>query len=141
MVMRKSSLLKFYGDLINSYGCFKWQQICSICGNHNPVLSSFMIINGFVTRLKRRGSHVEQELLIFADYTPVFSGVRVTWSLVCSAMFCRSLFVPSSFFFWPLYCPSFFDLLLLITPLVSSKPSYKCTQFERYKHFYSFQKE
>jgi hypothetical protein len=34
-------------------------------------------------------------------------------------MFCRSLFVLLSFFFWSLYCLSF-DLLLLITSLVSS---------------------
>jgi len=31
-------------------------------------------------------------------------------------MFCRSLFVLLSFFFWPLYC-LFFDLRILITPL------------------------
>jgi len=34
-------------------------------------------------------------------------------------MFCRSLFVILSFFFWPLRCLSFFDLRILITPLVS----------------------
>ena len=32
-------------------------------------------------------------------------------------MLCRSLFVPFSFFFWPLYCLSYFDLRLLITSL------------------------
>jgi hypothetical protein len=30
-------------------------------------------------------------------------------------MFCRLLFVPLSFFFWPLYCLTFFDWRLLIT--------------------------
>jgi hypothetical protein len=34
-------------------------------------------------------------------------------------MFCISLFVLLSFFFWPLYCLSFFNLRLLMTPLVS----------------------
>jgi hypothetical protein len=48
------------------------------------------------------------------------SGVRVTRSLVFCAMFCRSLFVLLYFFFWPLCCVPFFDLLLLITQLVSS---------------------
>ena len=43
--------------------------------------------------------------------------VRVTRSLVLCAMFCRSLFVLLSFFFWPLCSLSFFDLLILITPL------------------------
>ena len=41
----------------------------------------------------------------------------VVRSLVFYVMFCRSLFVILSFFFWPLYCFSF-DLWFLITPLV-----------------------
>jgi hypothetical protein len=39
-------------------------------------------------------------------------------------MFCRSLFVLLYFFFWPLCCLSFFDIRILITPLVSSNSSY-----------------
>ena len=39
-------------------------------------------------------------------------------------MFCRSLFVPLSLFLWPLCCLSFFDLRILITPLVYSNSSY-----------------
>ena len=54
---------------------------------------------------------------------PVVSGVRVTRSLVLCVLFCRSLFVLLSFFFWPL-CSLSFDLRILITPLVSSSPSY-----------------
>jgi hypothetical protein len=46
----------------------------------------------------------------------------VLLDLLC-VMFCRSLFVLLSFFFWPLYCLFFFDLLILITPLVSSNSS------------------
>ena len=48
-----------------------------------------------------------------------FNGVRVTRSLVLCVMFCRMLFVPLSFFIWPLYCLSFY-LRILIAPLVSS---------------------
>jgi hypothetical protein len=65
------------------------------------------------------------------EFTSVFSGVRVTRSLVL-CVFCRSLFilfllaivlsVLLSFFFWPLCCLSF-DLRILITPLVSSNSS------------------
>ena len=40
-------------------------------------------------------------------------------------MFCRSLFVLLYFFFWPLCCLFFFDIRILITPLVSSNTSYK----------------
>jgi hypothetical protein len=35
-------------------------------------------------------------------------------------VFCRSLFVLLSLFCWPFYCLSFFDLLFLVIPLVSS---------------------
>jgi len=39
-------------------------------------------------------------------------------------MSCRSLFVLLSFFFWPLCCLFFFDIRILITPLVSSTSYY-----------------
>jgi hypothetical protein len=45
---------------------------------------------------------VEQELLTLPERlssSPIFSGVRVTQSLVFCVMFCRSLFVLLSFFF------------------------------------------
>jgi hypothetical protein len=38
-------------------------------------------------------------------------------------MFCRSLFVHFYFFFWPLCCLFFFDMRILIAPLVSSNSS------------------
>ena len=50
----------------------------------------------------------------------LFSGFRVTRSLVFCVMSWRSLFIPLSFFFWPLCCLSFFYLRLLIASLVSS---------------------
>ena len=53
-------------------------------------------ITQFVTRLTRRVTLVEQELLILPEHMSspsVFSGVRVTRSLVL-CMFCRSLLVP-----------------------------------------------
>ena len=50
------------------------------------------------------------------------------WGLCCSTLsylltFCRSLFVLLFIFFWPLYCLFFFNLRIMITPLVSSKSS------------------
>ena len=59
---------------------------------------------------------------IYLSSPPVFSGVRVTQSLVLCVMCCRSLFVFLSFFICPLCCLSF-DLRILITPLVSSNSS------------------
>ena len=35
---------------------------------------------------------------------PVFSGVCIAQSVLCTIVFCRSLFVRLSFFFQPLYC-------------------------------------
>ena len=84
------------------------------------------VITGFVTRLTWRMSLVKQDLLTLPEHLslhPVFSGVRVTWSLVlyvCFVFRCLS-FCP--FFFWPLPCLLFFDLRILITPLVSSNYS------------------
>ena len=52
-----------------------------------------------------------------------FSGVRVTRSSALCAMFCRSLFGFLSIFFWPLCCLFFFELWILIIPLVSSNSS------------------
>ena len=43
------------------------------------------------------------------------------FSFMC--MFCRSLFVLLYFFFWPLCCLFYFDMRILITPLVSSNSS------------------
>ena len=51
---------------------------------------------------------------------PVVTGVRVARTIVFCVMFCRSLFVLLSVFFWPLYCLSFLDIRLQITTLVSS---------------------
>ena len=39
-------------------------------------------------------------------------------------MFCRSLFVLLYFFFWPLCCLFFFDIRILINPLISSNSFY-----------------
>jgi hypothetical protein len=75
------------------------------------------LITGFVTRITRRVSLVEQKLLRLSEHLsspPVFS-------FIC--MFCRSLFVLVFFFFWPLCCLFFFDIQFLIAPLVSSNSS------------------
>ena len=60
---------------------------------------------------------VEQELPTFMEHLnspPVFSGVRVTRSLVLYVCFVDRCL---SFFFWPLCCLFFFDIRILITSL------------------------
>jgi hypothetical protein len=83
---------------VMEYLCHKWPRICYTC---------------------RRVSLVEQKLLILPEHlssTLVFSGVRVTRSLAL----CVCFIVLLSFFFWPFCCLFFFDIRILITPLVSS---------------------
>jgi len=56
---------------------------------------------------------VEQQLLTLPYHLsspPVFSGIRVTRSIVLCVILCRSLFVLLSFFSWPLCFLSFFDV-------------------------------
>ena len=72
------------------------------------ISSSTWLITGFVTRLTRLVSLVEQELLTLQEHwslSPVFSGVRVARSFrVFCVVFCRSLFVLLSLFLCPLCC-------------------------------------
>ena len=86
----------------------------------------FSTLTVFLTRATRRVQHVEQELFILSDQMsspPVFSCIRVACSLVFCLVFCRSTFFLLSFFFWPLYCLSYFDIRFLVTPLVPSNNS------------------
>ena len=87
------------------------------CKTHITVLSYFvrLILSGNLCTVLEL---VEKELPTLPEHMgspAVFSGIRVLF-----VMFCRSLFVLYSFFFWPLCCLSFFNLHILITTLVSS---------------------
>ena len=78
-------------------------------------------ISGFVTKVVWWVPLVEQELPTFPEHMssyPVFSGVFVARSLVFCVLFCRSLFVPLSFFFRPLYCLSFFISAIVLSVLL-----------------------
>jgi hypothetical protein len=114
-------------DMFKQHLCHKWPRICCTFVNTSWSFPHSWLITRIVTRVTRRAPLVEQELLTLPEHlsSPMdFSGVRVTRSLVfLCVMFCRSLFVLSSFFFWPLHCLSFFDLRILITILVSYNSS------------------
>ena len=91
--------------------------------NQYPVLSSFMTYHQFVIRVTQWVLLVQQELLSLPEHLSsplVFSWVCVARSSVFCVMFCRSLFLLLFFFFWPLYCLSFYDLQIPTTPLVFS---------------------
>ena len=90
--------------------------------NTSRSFSHSWFITGFITRLTRRVPLVEQELLTLPEYLsspPVLTGVRVTRFIVLCVCF-----VNRCLSFWPLCCLFFFDLRILITPLVSSNFSY-----------------
>ena len=101
--------------------CHKWIRICSICRNHNPVLS--WLLTWFEKKSNRTGvtcGEATANTYEAPELTPIFSRVRVARFFVLCVVFCISLFVLFILFFWPLYCLPIFDLRLLITPLVSS---------------------
>ena len=89
---------------------------------------SWFIIR-FVTRFIRRVPLVEQELPTLPEHLsspPVFSRVRVTRSLVLYVCFIYRCLSFCPFIFWPLCCLFFFDIRIMIAPLVSSNSSYTC---------------
>ena len=71
---------------------------------------------------------VEQEMPILPEHLSsprVLVWVRSLVLCVCFVDRCLSLF------YWPLCCLSFFDLRILITPLVSSNSSYRTSNYKR----------
>jgi len=107
----------------------KWPRVCStqLVVNTSRSFPHSRLITGFVTRLTRRVPLVEQELHTLPEHpssSPVFSGVRVTQSLVLYVCFVDRCLSFCTFFFWPLCCLFFFDIRFLIAPLVSSNSSY-----------------
>jgi hypothetical protein len=88
--------------------------------------SAVMFVFHFIDAIFHSLPLLEQELFTLPEHPsspPVFSGIRVTRSLVLYVCFCRTLFVLLYFFFWPLCCLFFFDIRVLIAPLVSSNSS------------------
>ena len=118
-------------DLVDHYG----MNIC-VTNDHRYVplvvntSRSFphsRLTTGFVTRLTQQVPLVEQELLTLPEHLsspPVFSGVRVTRSLVLYVCFVDRCLSFCTFSFGPLCCLFFVDIRIPITPLISSNSSY-----------------
>ena len=66
------------------------------------------------------------------EFTPILKSGSCFSIFSFTCMFCRSLFVLLHFFFWPLCCLFFFDIRILITPLVSSNSSFYFVQISWY---------
>jgi len=79
---------------------------------------------GFLTRLT-----LWEELLTLPEHLsapPVFSGVRVTRSLVLCVCFVDRCLSFCPFLFWPLCCLFFFNLRILITPWYLQNLTFNC---------------
>ena len=103
--------------LVNSYGISVSQMTNDIfrCRNYNLKISSFMTYHRVSNKSNTMGATCEAGIAYpsgASEFTPVFSEVRVVRSLVLCVVFCRSLFVLLSFFFWSLCCLSFFGFWL-----------------------------
>jgi hypothetical protein len=86
---------------------FIWRsRICSVCRNHDPVLSSFMTYHWLWYKSNTTGATRGTETA-YPFGTPEFIPVSVGFVLInlCSVLG-RSLFVLLSVFIWPLYCMS-----------------------------------
>ena len=114
------------------YLCSKCSRIYSFCSNNYAVFSSFMTYH-VCNKSNTTGAICGAGIVTHTEHlssTSVFDGVHVAQSLFFCVIFCRSVFV---LFFWPLCCLSFFDLRLLITPLVSSFFSNNNLKFKQFK--------
>ena len=100
--------------------CHKWPRLCSTCRKNFQILSLFKTYHRVCNYSNTKGATIgigTAHLPKRPSSHSVFSAVLVTRSLVLCVMFCRTLFIVWSFFFW---CCLSFDLRLLITPLVPS---------------------
>ena len=117
LVKLKSSLRKFYGrhhDLVDRYGIY----VPLVINTSRSIPYSWLIV-GLVTRLTRRVSLVEKELLTLPELlnsAPVFSMVSATRSLVlgvCFVDYCLSFCTFFSFGHC-VVCPSIYELRLTL---------------------------
>jgi hypothetical protein len=108
------------------YLCHKWPRICSTCRKHIPVHSSFLTYHRVCYYINTTGATSGAGTAYPSEHMispPVFRGSCYSiFSFIC--MFCRSLFVFLYVFFWTLCCLFFFDIQIMITPLVFLNSSF-----------------
>ena len=84
--------------------------------NNNYILSSFITYLHDCNNSNKTCVTSEEGT---AYHSGALEFIRGFWWVCVAQSFVFSIFVcPFVLFFWPLYCLSFFDLQLLITPLV-----------------------
>ena len=111
---------------VMEYLCHKWPRIyVPLVVNTSRSFPHSQLITGFITRLTQQGATNRAGNPYPSgapDFTPSFQWGSGYSIFIC--MFCKLLFVLLSFFFWPLCCLFFFDIWIVIAPLVSSHSSY-----------------
>ena len=127
-VKLRSSLRKPYGrhhELGDRYGVSVSHMIIYMFHLSQVLPAPFLIHNlspGFIqikTTGANSGAGISYPSGTYEFTTRFYLGSCYSiFGFIC--MFCRSLFVPFYFFFWPLCCLFFFDIRIMITPLVSS---------------------
>ena len=107
-------------------------RISSTCCKHFPVFSSFTTYCRVCNQINTTGTTSGAGTAPLPEHYRVHT--RFQWgscysifSFIC--MFCRSLFVILYFFFWPLCCLFFFDIRIMIAPLISSNSSITVIKF------------
>jgi len=119
---------------VTEYLCHKDHIYDPLLVNNNQSLFHSSLITGFISRVTRRVPLAENELPTLPEHLGLLQaliGVRGARSIVICVLFCRSFFVLLPVFFWPLCCLSFFDLRILITPLLSSTSSFLLGTFSK----------
>jgi hypothetical protein len=117
------------------YLCHKWPRICSTCRKHIPVHSSFLTYHRVCYYINTTGATSGAGTAYPSEHMispPVFRGSCYSiFSFMC--MFCRSLFVFLYVFFWTLCCLFFFDIQIMITPLVFLNSSFYYVKVKKKK--------
>ena len=101
-------------DIIKLYSICTTCQLPTHNGHYVIIFTLLIITNKYAVKLYYK----DKQHIIWGlpECSPHFSGVRDTRSLVLYVCF-----VDRCLSFWPLCCLFFFDIQILITPLVSSK--------------------
>jgi hypothetical protein len=113
LVKLNSSLWKFYGHhrwlTAMEYLHHKWSRICYTCRKHFPILSSFMTYHRVCNYINTTGATSGEGTAYTSGASPVFSGVRVTRSLVLYVCFVDH---------WLSFCSFSFGLCVVCSPSI-----------------------
>ena len=120
---------------VTEYLCHTWPIMFSVYRSHNDALSTFMtdnrlrFITGFVARVPPWIPLAGYKPPTLPEHLSSLSSLLACCSIILSfsVVFCGPLLY--LWYFWLLYCVSFFDGRFLITTLVSSNIYYVFTTF------------